>query len=97
MGYDDVDEAQVAAEHRFWAETVHAVPEPKPQAAGDPPPTDWPEDTATAALVGACDGTLPVGVLLTAVADLLDNDPATLAERVLPAINELVTEGFLSP
>ncbi|HEY2832688.1 MAG TPA: methyltransferase [Sporichthyaceae bacterium] len=53
-------------------------------------------DTATAALVGACDGTLPVGVLLTAVAELLQIDPATLAEQVLPTLAELVSEGFLS-
>jgi methylase of polypeptide subunit release factors len=54
-------------------------------------------DTATAALVGACDGTVPVGVLLNAVADLLDTEPVDLAGRVLPVLTELVTEGFLSP
>jgi methylase of polypeptide subunit release factors len=53
-------------------------------------------DTATAALVGACDGTLPVGVLLNAVADLLETEPATLAAQVLPTLTELVSEGFLS-
>jgi methylase of polypeptide subunit release factors len=53
-------------------------------------------DTATAALVGACDGTLPVGVLLNAVAELLETEPAELAARVLPVLTELVTEGFLS-
>jgi methylase of polypeptide subunit release factors len=53
-------------------------------------------DTATAALVGACDGTLPVGVLLNAVAELLETEPATLAAQVLPVLAELVAEGFLS-
>jgi len=54
-------------------------------------------DTATAALVGACDGTVPVGVLLNAVATLLETEPAALAAEVLPVLAELVTEGFLSP
>jgi methylase of polypeptide subunit release factors len=54
-------------------------------------------DTATAALVGACDGTLPVGVLLNAVADLLETDPPDLAATVLPVLAELVSDGFLSP
>jgi hypothetical protein len=54
-------------------------------------------DTATAALVGACDGSLPVGVLVTAVAELLGADPATLAGQVLPTVAELVRDGFLSP
>jgi Methyltransferase small domain len=54
-------------------------------------------DTATAALVGACDGTLPVGVLLAAVAELLQTELASLAGQVLPTVAELVSEGFLSP
>ncbi|QIG44890.1 methyltransferase [Nocardioides anomalus] len=52
-------------------------------------------DTVTAALVGACDGELPVGALLDAVAQLLDEEPAALREDTLPVVRELVDEGFL--
>jgi hypothetical protein len=52
-------------------------------------------DTVTAALVGACDGELPVGAILDAVAQLLDDDPAALREDTLPVVRELVDEGFL--
>jgi hypothetical protein len=47
-------------------------------------------DTATAALVGACDGDLALGRLLAAV-EQLTGSPVPLA-----TVRELVTEGFLS-
>jgi len=53
-------------------------------------------DTVEAALVGACDGELPVGVLLAALAELLDRDPAELRAAYLPVVRELVAEGFLT-
>lgn len=41
MGYDDVDEARLAAEHRFWAETLKPLPEPAQDApAANPEPPD---------------------------------------------------------
>lgn len=52
-------------------------------------------DTVEAALVGACDGDLTVGQILDAVATLLEQDPAATREAYLPAVRELVAEGFL--
>lgn len=52
-------------------------------------------DTALAALVGASDGELPVGVLIGAIAGLLEVDERMLAADVLPRVRELVATGFL--
>ena len=52
-------------------------------------------DTALAALVGACDGELPLGPLIGAVAGLLGHDPDELAADLLPRLRRLVKEGFL--
>jgi hypothetical protein len=52
-------------------------------------------DTVVAALVGACDGELPVGQLLDAIAQLLDRDPGETRVAYLPIVRELVDEGFL--
>ncbi|GAA1110666.1 class I SAM-dependent methyltransferase [Nocardioides dubius] len=52
-------------------------------------------DTVEAALVGACDGDLSIGQILSALASLLDQDAATLAAERLAAVRELITEGFL--
>ena len=51
--------------------------------------------TALAAVVGACDGELPLGVVTDAVAHLLDEDPATLRREVLEVVRELLVEGIL--
>lgn len=53
-------------------------------------------DPAVAALVGACDGDLPVGVLIDAIAELLEADAAALRAEVLPRVRELVFTGFLA-
>lgn len=52
-------------------------------------------DTALAAVVGACDGDLPLGALLSAVAQLLDVDAAALAAEVLPQVRRLAREGYV--
>lgn len=52
-------------------------------------------DPALAALVGACDGDLPVGVLIDAIADLLEVDAHALRADLLPRVRELVFTGFL--
>ncbi|GAA1914048.1 class I SAM-dependent methyltransferase [Nocardioides lentus] len=52
-------------------------------------------DTATAAVVGACDGDLRVGQILDAVARILGEDADTLAARLLPELGELAAEGYL--
>nr|WP_246142841.1 class I SAM-dependent methyltransferase [Nocardioides rubriscoriae] len=53
-------------------------------------------DTVEAALVGACDGDLPVGAILDAVAELLGADAAETRATYLPVVDELVAEGFLT-
>lgn len=52
-------------------------------------------DPALAALVGASDGDLPVGVLIDAIADLLDVDAGALRADLLPRVRELLFTGFL--
>ncbi len=54
-------------------------------------------DTATAALVGACTGEAGIGVLIDAVATLLDEDPGEVRSRLFPLVSELVHEGYLLP
>ena len=54
-------------------------------------------DTVEAALVGACDGELSVGQILDALAELLDLDAEQARATYLPAVRELVAEGFLEP
>jgi methylase of polypeptide subunit release factors len=53
-------------------------------------------DPGLAALVGACDGDLPVGVLIDAIAELLEVDAAALRDDLLPRVRELVFTGFLA-
>lgn len=52
-------------------------------------------DPGLAALVGACDGDLPVGVLIDAIADLMEVDAAALRADLLPRVRELAFTGFL--
>lgn len=54
-------------------------------------------DTVEAALVGACDGELSVGQILDAVSQLLGADPVETRASMLPAVRELVAQGFLEP
>jgi len=53
-------------------------------------------DTATAALVGACDGSLPLGALIAAVAEVLGEGTDAVRDRVLPVVRELIADGYLS-
>jgi methylase of polypeptide subunit release factors len=52
-------------------------------------------DPGLAALVGACDGDLSVGVLIDAIARLLEVDAVALRADLLPKVRELVFTGFL--
>lgn len=52
-------------------------------------------DPGLAALVGACDGDLEVGVLVDAIAQLLEVDEVALRGDLLPRVRELVFTGFL--
>ncbi len=54
-------------------------------------------DTVVAGLVGACDGELTVGQILSALADLLDLDRDEARNTYLSVVQELVEDGFLLP
>ena len=51
--------------------------------------------TALAGVLGACDGDLPLGTVVASVAGLLDVDAAALTAEVVPAVRQLVVDGFL--
>ncbi len=51
-------------------------------------------DPGLAALVGACDGDLAVGVLIDAIAELLEVDAGALRADLLPRVRELVFTGL---
>ena len=51
--------------------------------------------TAVAAVVGACDGDLPVGPIIGAVAGLLGRPTADVSAEVLPVVRDLLLDGFL--
>ena len=53
--------------------------------------------TAVAGVVGACDGELGVGVLVGAVAALLERPAAEVAAEVLPVVRGLVGDAMLVP
>ncbi|HZE32930.1 MAG TPA: methyltransferase, partial [Actinoallomurus sp.] len=50
--------------------------------------------TVEAALAGACDGDLPLGPLLEAIAQLTGADPGGVRERALAVMPDLVADGF---
>jgi len=51
--------------------------------------------TAVAAMVGASDGELTLGLIVAALTELLDAEPAEVRDELLTAARELVAEGFL--
>jgi methylase of polypeptide subunit release factors len=53
-------------------------------------------DPALAALVGASDGDLPVGRLISAIAELLEVDAEPLLVDLLPRVRGLLDDGFLA-
>ncbi|MDJ0335597.1 methyltransferase [Salinibacterium sp. G-O1] len=52
--------------------------------------------TGLAAVVGACDGTLPIGAICAAVAELLEVDEVELTQELIPQLRELVLTGLLT-
>ncbi|GAA2382768.1 class I SAM-dependent methyltransferase [Streptomyces glaucosporus] len=54
-------------------------------------------DTVGAGFAGVCDGTLPAGRIVDAIAQLLGEDPAGLRDRTPESIRLLVEQGFLLP
>ncbi len=53
--------------------------------------------TDEAALVGACDGDLSVGQLISAIAALQGSAAPDLVASLLPRVRDLVADGFLTP
>jgi hypothetical protein len=54
-------------------------------------------DTVEAGFVGACDGDLPVGSLLDALAQLTGAERGELRAAYVPVVRHLVEDGFLEP
>ncbi|MEE1930283.1 class I SAM-dependent methyltransferase [Streptomyces sp. TRM 70351] len=54
-------------------------------------------DTVGAGFAGVCDGSLPAGRILDAIAQLVGEDAAVLRDRTPQAIRLLVEQGFLLP
>ena len=52
-------------------------------------------DTVGAALVSVCDGSLPAGVALDAIAELLGEEPAAVRAGAVPLVRALVADGLL--
>ncbi len=52
-------------------------------------------DTASAAILGVCDGELDLATIITAVARLLEVDAAALSRESLPKVREWLIEGYL--
>jgi len=50
--------------------------------------------TVEAALAGACDGDLPLGPLLAAIAEITGADPADVRAQALAVLPDLVADGF---
>ncbi|WP_328467405.1 DUF7059 domain-containing protein [Streptomyces sp. NBC_00448] len=54
-------------------------------------------DTVGAGFAGVCDGSLPAGRIIDAIAQLLNEDPVVLRDRTPASIRLLVEQGFLAP
>jgi hypothetical protein len=83
----------VTEERHYWPGDEHPTVMDLRQGSGFA--RTVPLGTALAAVVGACDGTLPLGAICDAVAELLEVDAAELAAEVIPQVRELVLTGLL--
>jgi len=54
-------------------------------------------DTALGGVLGACDGELPVGRIIAAVAALMDVDESSLRDEMIPQIRKLIAQTWLTP
>lgn len=52
-------------------------------------------DTALGGVLGACDGDLPLGAIIDAVAGLLDVSAPHLRSEIVPRVRELIADGML--
>lgn len=53
-------------------------------------------DAALGGVIGACDGDLPLGVLIGAVAGLLDQPVDELEAALMPKLREAIAQGFIA-
>jgi hypothetical protein len=83
----------VTEERHYWPGDEHPTVMDLRQGGGFG--RTFPLGTALAAVVGACDGDLPLGAICSAVAQLLGVDEGELLAEVVPTIRELVVTGFL--
>jgi hypothetical protein len=83
----------VTEERHYWPGDEHPTVMDLRQGGGFG--RTFPLGTALAAVVGACDGDLPLGAICSAVAQLLGVDDDELLAEVMPSIRELVVTGFL--
>lgn len=83
----------VTEERHYWPGDDHPTVLRLRQGAGLGRERD--AATALAALVGACDGDLSLGVIIAAVADVLEVDGTALREELVPAVRELLLTGML--
>lgn len=86
--------ADVTEERHFWPGAEHPTVMRLVQGTGLGRVIDL--DTGLGAVVGACDGELPIGVIVDAVAELLDVDAAALAGDVVPRMRELAVVGMIT-
>jgi methylase of polypeptide subunit release factors len=83
----------VTEERHYWPGDEHPTVMDLRQGGGFG--RTFPLGTALAAVVGACDGELPVGAICSAVAQLLEVSEHELLAEVLPSLRELVADGLL--
>ena len=86
--------ADVTEQRHYWPGDEHPTVMDLRQGSGFA--RTVPLGTALAAVVGACDGTLPLGAICDAVAQLLEVGAAELSAEVLPQVRELVLFGMLA-
>ena len=84
----------VTEQRHYWPGDEHPTVMDLRQGAGFA--RSVPLGTGLAAVVGACDGTLPVGAICAAVAQLLEVDGPALTEELLPQLRELMLTGLLT-
>jgi methylase of polypeptide subunit release factors len=85
----------VTEERHYWPGDEHPAVMNLRQGGGFA--RSYPLDTATAAVVGACDGELSIAAICGALGDLLEADADELLAQVLPSVREFVTVGILTP
>lgn len=85
----------VTEERHYWPGEEHPTVMLLTQGSGFA--RTIPAGTALAAVVGASDGSLSLGAICDAVAELLGVDAAALRAEVIPQVRELVLAGMLVP